>query len=227
MKNNDADSVRLAELKNYKQLESLLWLSRVMGTKRRLPPLRGWAASPDVLLELHDYITLNRPKIVVEFGSGASTLVIADALRQNGFGKLVSFDHSTYYGENTRRTLERENLDYWVDLRIGALESWSAGHLASDEDSVSWYPEQLLEGLEAIDLVFIDGPPGATCQYARYPAVPAIVDRLSTSAQVWMDDTIRKEERDICEAWAEQFGFDLEYLNYEKGLGRLSRKSAE
>lgn len=70
----------------------------------------------------------------VEFGSRASTLVIADALRQNDFGKLISFDHSTYHGENTRRTLEQEDLDCWVDLRIGALEAWSASHLSSGEE---------------------------------------------------------------------------------------------
>lgn len=92
---------------------------------------------------------------------------------------------------------------------------------------MSWYSKQLLEGLEGVDLVFVDGPPGSTCQYARYPALPAIYQYLSASAQVWMDDTIRREERDICEAWAKQYQFDLEYLNYEKGLGRLTRKSGE
>ncbi|MFD1215445.1 hypothetical protein [Microbulbifer celer] len=40
-----------------------------------------------------------------------------------------------------------------------------------------------------------------------------------------MDDTICREERDVGEAWFKQYGFDLEYLNYEKSLDRLTRRS--
>jgi len=38
-----------------------------------------------------------------------------------------------------------------------------------------------------------------------------------------MDDTIRQEEREICERWAKDHGFELEYFPLEKGLGRLTR----
>ncbi|WP_208596217.1 hypothetical protein [Vreelandella aquamarina] len=65
----------------YAQLESLSWLQRRLTIKGQLPPLRGWATSPDVLLRLHAHIMATRPQVIVEFGSGASTLVIADALR--------------------------------------------------------------------------------------------------------------------------------------------------
>lgn len=40
----------------YAQLESLSWLQRRLAIKGQLPPLRGWAASPDVLLRLHTHI---------------------------------------------------------------------------------------------------------------------------------------------------------------------------
>src|SRR5699024_11233349 len=63
------------------------WLQRRLTIKGQLPPLRGWATSPDVLLRLHTHIMATRPNVIVEFGSGASTLVIADALSQNGAGK--------------------------------------------------------------------------------------------------------------------------------------------
>ncbi|MGE6606465.1 hypothetical protein ACQKE4_08070 [Halomonas sp. NPDC076908] len=44
-----------------------------------------------------------------------------------------------------------------------------------------------------------------------------------------MDDTIRplcQEEKDICERWATDHGFELEYYPLEKGLGRLTRRDA-
>ncbi|MCK0753256.1 heparinase II/III domain-containing protein [Chromohalobacter japonicus] len=213
----------------YAQLESLSWLQRRLKIQGRLPPLRGWATSPDVLLHLHEHVMAARPRLVVEFGSGASSLVIADALRQNGFGKLVSLDHSEHYGGMTRESLRREYLDQWVDLRIGELEPWTGQHLGRQEgqedEALHWYPVRLLEGLEGIDMVLVDGPPGATCQYARYPALPALVERLSAEATVWMDDTIRQDEKDICEDWAQRYGMTTEYLAYEKGLGILRRSA--
>lgn len=213
----------------YSQLESLSWLQRRLKIKGQLPPLRGWATSPDVLLRLHAHIMSTRPQVIIEFGSGASTLVIADALRQNGVGKLISIEHSDHYGAQTLVTLQAESLEGWVDLRIGDLEAWEGEHLnlRDAEKPSRWYPVSLLEGVENVDLLWVDGPPGATCLYSRYPALPALADKLSPNAEVWMDDTIRQEEKDICERWAEDHGFELEYYPLEKGLGRLMRPGSK
>ncbi|AIA76746.1 hypothetical protein FF32_18410 [Halomonas campaniensis] len=218
----------LVQNRLYAQLESLSWLQRRLAIKGQLPPLRGWATSPDVLLRLHTHIMATRPKVVVEFGSGASTLVIADALRQNGVGKLISIEHSEHYGAQSLATLQAERLEGWVDLRIGDLEAWEGEHLNADdaEKPSCWYPVSLLEGVENVDLLWVDGPPGATCLFSRYPALPALADKLSLTAEVWMDDTIRQEEKDICERWAKDHGFELEYYPLEKGLGRLTRPVA-
>lgn len=209
----------------YAQLESLSWLQRGLAIKGHLPPLRGWVASPDVLLRLHTHILAERPRVIVEFGSGASTLVIADALRQNGIGELISIEHSSYYGTQTLATLQAEQLESWVDLRVGDLEAWDGNHLNSKdaEKPSQWYPVTLLEDVEQVDLLWVDGPPGATCRFSRYPALPVLAHKLSATAEVWMDDTIRQEERDICEHWARDHGFKVEYHPLEKGLGRLTR----
>lgn len=213
----------------YAQLESLSWLQRRLAIRGQLPPLRGWATSPDVLLRLHAHIMATRPRVIVEFGSGASTLVIADALRQNGVGKLISIEHSDHYGAQTLGTLQAEALEGWVDLRIDDLEAWEGEHLNPEdaEKPSRWYPVSLLEGVENVDLLWVDGPPGATCLFSRYPALPALADKLSPNAEVWMDDTIRQEEKDTCERWAKDHGFELEYFPLEKGLGRLTRPGAQ
>lgn len=208
----------------YTQLESLSWLQRHLAPRTQLPPLRGWASSPDVLLRLHQHITATTPKVIVEFGSGASTLVIADALSQNGEGKLFSFDHSDYYADQTQSQLQQNRLQAWVEFRIGALELWEAEHLnPKDAKKPSrWYPKSLLQGIDNIDLLWVDGPPGNTCLYSRYPALPALSIQLSEGAEVWMDDTVRQEEKDICEDWAQKYGFEVQYYSLEKGLGRLT-----
>lgn len=205
----------------YSQLESLSWLQKALSLKWSLPPLRGWATSPDVLLRLHEHIRLTRPKLVVECGSGVSTVVIADALRQNGVGRLVALEHKAFFAAKTEEYLGREGLLGMVDMRVGALEPWAHPHLNESGELLLWYPESLVQDLTSIALLLVDGPPGSTCQYARYPAVPAMADKLASNAEVWMDDTGRQDERDICEAWGNEYQFEVEFTPLEKGLGRL------
>lgn len=207
----------------YAQLEALNWLSGALKLSGSLPPLRGWAASPDVLLKLHEHIRFKKPKVVVECGSGSSTLVIADALRQNGAGRLISLDHSPEFAGKTRELLKREGLLEWVDLRIADLEPWDGQHLNDgSQEVVKWYAQSTANNVHNIDLLFVDGPPGTTCKFARYPALPVFADRLSPGAQVWMDDTVRQEEVDISKDWAKRFGYSTEFFPLEKGLGILT-----
>ncbi|WP_167470097.1 class I SAM-dependent methyltransferase [Vreelandella andesensis] len=209
----------------YQQLESLSWLQRRLSIKGSLPPLRGWAMSPDILLRLHTHIMQIQPKLVVELGCGASTVVIADALRQNGCGKLISLEHLQDYANSTLSILEGEGLSPWVTIRVGQLETWKGEHFNTDKDDSScyWYSPEITEHISEIDLLVVDGPPAATCQYARYPALPALSDLLSPDAEIWVDDTIRQEEQDICKQWSERFDFILEFYALEKGLGILRR----
>lgn len=223
MMNKSFKDLIIVQNRIYSQLEALTWLSQALTLSGSLPPLRGWAASPDVLLRLHEHIRFAKPKVVVECGSGSSTLVIADALRQNGEGILVSLEHSPKFGGQTQALLEREGLAQWVDLRIADLEPWAGPHLNSGtEEALKWYATASLSGVRDIDLLFVDGPPGATCKYARYPALPAFFDRLAQGAEVWLDDTVRREETEIGKEWAEKYSFDLEFCALEKGLGVLT-----
>ncbi|MGP5307799.1 class I SAM-dependent methyltransferase [Vreelandella alkaliphila] len=211
----------------YTQLESFSWLQKGLAIKGILPPLRGWPVSPDFLLRLHRWIRKHKPQLVVETGSGASTLVIADALRQNGTGALISFEHLKKYGDQTWQTLVDEELTQWVDLRVGELVLWDKEHLnPEDADKPSrWYPLNF-DNINDIDLLVVDGPPEGTCRYARYPAVPALFDRFTTNTEIWMDDAKRQDEKDICERWAKLYNLDFEFIPLEKGLARLTRSGA-
>ena len=211
----------------YSQLESLSWLQRRLLATTQLPSLRNWACSPDVLLRLHTHIIETKPKIVVEFGSGASTIVIADALHQNGTGTLISVEHSETYFDETLSELQQNHLQHWVELRLGKLETWSDKHLNSADVLPLWYPTSVLTDIENIDLLWIDGPPGNTCLYSRYPALPALYKQFSDNIEIWVDDTVRQEEKDICESWATEYEFNLQYHALEKGLGILSTSSVK
>jgi hypothetical protein len=58
----------------------------------------------DLWLLYNDVRTL-RPKSILEYGSGVSTVVLAHALRENGSGKLTSLESDAEWTEINRRAL--------------------------------------------------------------------------------------------------------------------------
>ena len=52
-----------------------------------------------------------RPQLVVECGSGNSTIFLARALRQLGDGHVITLDHDEAWGRVTREIVAREGLD--------------------------------------------------------------------------------------------------------------------
>lgn len=206
----------------YRQYESLAWLIKSIDLTYSLPPLRGWAASPDVLLYLHEYIREFKPLLLVEFGSGASTLVIADALKQNAMGKLISIDHSSSYARKTQSYIDREGLNNFVELKLSCIEPWSSRHMNINDSR--WYSEDVLGDINSIDLVFVDGPPRPTCKYARYPALPVLFEKLAVDALVVLDDANRDDEIEIVKEWVEQYSMSVDYFDdYDKGMAILKK----
>lgn len=66
-----------------------------------LPHLGSWKADTGLLHRIVDAIEELRPRVVVELGSGASSLVCARALELNGGGRLVSYDQHAPFVEAT------------------------------------------------------------------------------------------------------------------------------
>jgi hypothetical protein len=53
------------------------------------------------LANLHQTVRRHKPSIILEFGSGFSTVVMAHALRMNGSGKIFSLEASEKWRDNT------------------------------------------------------------------------------------------------------------------------------
>jgi len=184
----------------FRQLEALQGLYAELGLRNSLPPTRGWAASPDFLLELTRHARSARPLTVVECSSGISTVVLARCMQLNGIGKVLSLEHDPHFAAQTRDQLRRHNLQDWAEVLDAPLEP----HLWGDE-SWPWYSLNLLPQRVQIDMLVIDGPPQATRTQARYPAGPMLFRRLAAEATVFLDDAARADERAILERWREEF----------------------
>ncbi|HEY0951416.1 class I SAM-dependent methyltransferase, partial [Nocardioides sp.] len=203
-----------------RQLQALLNLTEIVPLRAGLPPLGGWAASPDLVLEVVDHLLAERPRVVVELGSGVSTAVLALAVREHGLDtRIVSLDHNAHYAAQTRELLERHGVADLVEVRYAPLaRTHVPDHLTP------WYDEAAVADLADIGMLVVDGPPKATGPAARYPAVPLLADRFAARCSIVVDDTVRPEDRAVVTRWADRLpDFDVRDLPLEKGAVVLHR----
>lgn len=220
------NEARKIEKTGFRQAEALGNLRQLLGPEIRLPHTRGWAASPDFLVYLFDHIVSRRPEVLLELGSGVSTLVTAVALRKNGKGHLHSVEHQVEHLKRTNAMLRYHGLDKFVTLLHAPLVSWRPDKPTSLGDHWQWYdiPESI-GSLGPIVMLVVDGPPGPTGPHARYPALPHFRAQLAPDAVVFMDDTIRAEETNIAHDWKLSWRMALElHPDFEKGLAVLTPK---
>lgn len=178
-----------------REVEALLQLFRKVEPAAPMPSSGMWALNPTELLELWSVIERTRPRLVLELGSGTSSVWIGYALRRCQ-GRLVSLEHQPEYGARTRAQLARHSLTDIAEVRDAPLRP-----VEVEGEAYSWYDLEAVTDLDRIDLLVVDGPPGATGPLARYPAVPLLANRLADPATVILDDVDREDEQEILRRW--------------------------
>src|SRR5665213_3602316 len=76
-------------------------------------------AEAEVLEFLRTFITTIKPELVVETGSflGVSTLWIAEGLKSNGFGKIISCEFDPLVFAKAKEKIAASGLSDWIELR--------------------------------------------------------------------------------------------------------------
>jgi predicted O-methyltransferase YrrM len=76
-------------------------------------------AEAEVLEFLRTLITTIKPELVVETGSflGVSTLWIAEGLKANGFGKIISCEFDPVVFASAKEKIAASGLSEWIELR--------------------------------------------------------------------------------------------------------------
>lgn len=180
-----------------------------------LPPFphQGFEITGEEAAFLFQSICRHRPKLVMELGSGSSTILFAAALRANGSGRLISVEHDEAHAARTAQLLEQAELSSWVETVIAPLKPHTLG-----DRKFEWYDvDMLLRTLnERIDFLFVDGPPGKMQALSRYPALPILAPHLSPRALVFVDDGGREDEMQMIERWREldNVAFESEALDF-------------
>jgi predicted O-methyltransferase YrrM len=207
---------------SYRQIDSLFNLFSTLKFRHPLPPMRGeWAIAPDFANIVISLIWERKPRLVLELGSGVSTLVTAYCLQEIGAGTLVSLDHDERFAAISAANVVQHGLQDIATVIYAPLKEVVIG-----DKTWLWYDVDQLPNLESIDVLIIDGPPGITQKLARYPALPTLLHLLSDDAVVLLDDACRSDEREIVKLWLKELvGFSLEEIDVEKGAAILRRQT--
>jgi predicted O-methyltransferase YrrM len=172
----------------------------------------GWALDRGTAAELDARLADLRPKVVVEAGSGSSTVILARYAAATG-AQVVTLEHDPRYAARTTALLDRLVPGHTVDLRVAPLAD-VAGPCGGP-----WYDTALPSD---IDFALVDGPPEASG--GRAAALPALWSHLAPGWEVWLDDGTRPGERAAVAAWKARYGVTVEDL---PGAKRPRRITAE
>lgn len=176
-------------------------------------PFGGWAINPyfgeEIVLTLMD----ERPTLVVECGSGSSTVLIAACLRQLGQGRLIALEHDARFARKTENLLTLHGLNEVATVVQAPLEK-----RVIDGRAFEWYADVSASHIhENIDVLVVDGPPGDTGPLARYPAIPVLRKTLSSNCVIFLDDANRADEQWIGKKWADELSGSAEYKTHGNG----------
>lgn len=209
---------RRQQLAHYRQTEALLSLFSFIRPRLPMPQMRGWAISPDFANYLITTIMQERPKMILEVGSGVSTVVMAYRLEMLGSGYIVSLEHDEKCAQNTQRLLEEHQLDKFARVVLAPLIP-----VTINARQWLWYDLSKLPTDTLYDMLVIDGPPVTTQSHARYPALPLMRALMRDSAVILLDDAEREQEREILAMWTREFtDLTVSRLAAEKGAARVT-----
>ncbi len=215
----DAEEARRESTALFGQLQAFQALERLLNLPHSLPSLRGWAGSPDMLLQVAQRVLTTRPDVVLECSSGASTIVAARCCQLNGSGHVYSLEHDETYAQKTSSHLAQQGLSDWATVVHAPLEQGA--------DGAHWYRDSaLLAQATGATLLVIDGPPAGGDSQARFPALPRLRARLAPGFAVMLDDADRPGEREVVARWLKlDPTLQAEWLPCEKGLAVVEAKA--
>lgn len=233
-----------------RQIESRIGIESYLGRGHAVPAMGGWAASADISLFLIRLIASRSYDLIIEFGSGISTVLMASILRDDRSAempswpnrslsgaadpvpRMVAFEHQRKYFDETIENLLQAGVAEYVEMNYAPLRNYSTAH---DEHFLYYACEEriaelsrLLKGRRGRILVFVDGPPGSTGRHARYPALPIVLQHLSGhELDILLDDYGREDEKSIAKRWEEMLSerslaWRKEVLEFEKGAVLLT-----
>ena len=186
-------------------------------------PFTPFSLNPYTILHVLNDILLNDRKVVVEFGSGLSTIIISKFIKINKLSvDFFSIDDNQEWQELILKELKKYQCDDKVQMSYCEIKELDNTKL-SCLNNMFWYSLNKLEKVKDkitnnIDLLLVDGPSIGSSIFNRYPALPYLQDKLSNNVAIYLDDTRRNGEKEILYKWNELLNGEIQF---EKMYGTI------
>lgn len=220
---NSARSIRTEIEETRTEIEETRALVALQEPEFALPlPWTGWSLPPRGLLEVLKTVQEFDAPTIVDCGSGVSTLHLARAVREMGRGRVIALEQDPAWATYIRQLLERNDLQSWATIVVAPLET-----AVVCDRTTTWYalPDDVLPADARVDVLVVDGPTGKDGVLARLGALPHFWGQLSDKAAVFLDDTVRPEEQEICRLWRERYAVVETSVGAEHGMSKFTRRN--
>lgn len=190
------------------------------------PSFGGWRLAEDTCRFLGILCRTFRPRSVIEFGSGLSTMILAEEIKQGNVGNVLSIDHNDRFPGYPRSLLSGHPAKSNICLSVSPL-----GLAAYARKLFAFYvlDKNTLKSNAPYDLVIIDGPPYTFD--SREAALYAVWPYLAVGGMVILDDANRKDKEQVyLRNWKYHFGESLACRipdrPFQKGIAILWKTEA-
>jgi hypothetical protein len=160
-----------------------------------------YTAGPEALNFLDGRVRQLRPQAILEFGSGASTVVLAACMAEihgDDTPRVFSLDEDEGYLEETRKMLDRARLGNCARLAHREVHEqviWGQSTACYDIDD-----KFLRSFLKTVpDVLFVDGPSGGGT--VRFGTLPLVLGHTAVPCTFFLDDALREDEIHIASLW--------------------------
>ncbi|NBC31438.1 MAG: hypothetical protein GVY13_02055 [Alphaproteobacteria bacterium] len=167
----------------------------------------AFSMEPGSLAFIKSLIAEVKPKLVLEFGSGLSSAVLARAQRDARPATkdlyYLSVEQTEDYARDSLDLVKRAGIDHVRFIVAGMKPVKACGIETQCYDLEYSYLERILDG-EKIDFVIVDGPvtggPHGVPD-SRFPTILLLKDFLAPGAIICLDDALRDTELRLASLW--------------------------
>ncbi|NLE45717.1 MAG: hypothetical protein GX620_13425 [Chloroflexi bacterium] len=171
-------------------------------------PFGQWAMEPEGLVTLLSHIQFHQPRVIVECGSGLSTLLIGNLIKQNRSGHLYSVEEDENWHRTMSNLIDDQGLGEWITLVHAPLKPYPV----SDGHEVKWYCtevlKQALSTVDRIGLLIVDGPKTVD-HLSRFPALPYFASMVNDKTLLVLDDANRPQEACVIDEWQKRYSLSV------------------
>jgi hypothetical protein len=194
-------------------------LAEMLKSPVPLPPFTEWTMEEEAMRIISADLMRNPPHAVLELGSGLSTMAMA-CLGETYQFTVEALEHDRTYYQSTRDYLRKLG-PMPGGVYLCPLTNYFVPWCENRRVAVRWYDIAHLP-VRQFDFLLVDGPPSFIGQYARYPAIPLLWDRLAPGCRIFVDDGNRPEDNESIETWKTIYRVEeVKRYDTERGLVEL------